>query len=156
MVQLLLEQHCGSRFARNTKKIWSFIKSNKNDNTGVSPLKAKNDINYSDSTLKVTTLNELFVCVVNKDEDASTIPDMVPSTHHSMDTISVTEEGLYKLFSNLRVHKAMGPDEIPTRLLKDIAEELTPISTLFYQACLDQGTKSDGWKMANVVPNFKR
>ena len=28
----------------------------------------------------------------------------------------------------------MGPDEIPTRLLKELAEELTPIFTLFYQA----------------------
>ena len=104
----------------------------------------------------MTTLNEQFVCVVNKDEDTSTMPDMVPSTHHSMDTISVTEEGLNKLFSNLQVHKAMGPDEIPTRLLKELAEELTPISILFYQACLDQGTKSDDRKIANVVPNFKK
>ena len=27
----------------------------------------------------------------------------------------------------------MGPDEIPTRLLKELAKDLTPIFTLFYQ-----------------------
>ena len=66
------------------------------------------------------------------------------------------EEGVHKLLSNLQVHKAMGPDEIPTRLLKELAEELTPIFTLFYQACLDQGTTPDDWQTANVVPIFKK
>ena len=140
----------------NPKKIWSFIKSKKNDNTGVSPLKAKNGITYSDSIMKVNTLNEQCVSVFNKNEDTSTIPDMVTSTHPSMDNIHVTQEGVHKLLSYLQVHKAMGPDEIPSRLLKELAKELTPIFTLFYQACLDQGTTPDDWKTANVVPIFKK
>ena len=81
---------------------------------------------------------------------------MGPRTHPLMDNISVTEEGVHKLLSNLQVHKAIGPDEIPTRLLKELADELTPIFTLFYQACLDQGTIPDDWKTANVVPIFKK
>ena len=72
--------------------------------------------------MKVNTLNEQFVSVFNKNENTSTIPDMGTSTHPSMDNISVTEEGVYKLLSNLQVHKAMGPDEIPTRLLKELTE----------------------------------
>ena len=106
--------------------------------------------------MKVNTLNEQFVSVFDKDEDTSTIPDMGPNIYRSIDNISVTEEGVYKLLSNLEVHKAMGPDEIPTRLLKELAEELTPIFTLFYQACLDQETVPDDWKTASVVPNFKK
>ena len=48
--------------------------------------------------------------------------------------ISVSKEGIYRLFSNLQVHKAVGPDEIPTRLLKELAEELTLIFILFSNA----------------------
>ena len=110
--------------------------------------------------MKVNTLNEQFVSVFNKDEDTSTIPDMGPSLHPSMDNISVTEAGVYNLLSNFQVHKAMGPDEIPTRLLKELAKELivylTPIFTLFYQACLDQGTIPDDWITANAIPIFKK
>ena len=140
----------------NPKKLWSFIKSKKNDSTGVSPLKAKNGITYSGSTMKVNTLNEQFVSVFNKDEDASSIPIMGPSPHPSMDHIIVTEECVLKLLSTLQVHKAMGPEELPTRLLKELSDELTPVFTVFYQASPDQGTIPDDWKTANVDPIFKK
>ena len=76
----------------------------------------------SSESIKVNTLNEQFVSVFNKNEDTSTIPDMGPSTHPSMDNINVTEEGVYKLLSNLQVHKDMGPDEIQTRFLTELTE----------------------------------
>ena len=50
----------------------------------------------------------------------------------------------------------MCPAEIPTRLFKELAEELTPIFSLLYQACLDQGTIPDDWKTTNVVPIFNK
>ena len=100
------------------KKLWSFIKSKKNKSTGVAPVKAKNGITHSDSTMKVNTLNDQFVSVFNKDEDISSISDMGTSPHPSMNHIIVTEAGVYKLLFSLQVHKAMGPDELPTRLLK--------------------------------------
>ena len=81
----------------NLKKIWSFIKSKKNDNTGISSLKVKNGITYLDSTMKVNSLNEQFVSVFNKNEDISTIPDTETFTHP-------TKEGVNKLLSNLQVH----------------------------------------------------
>ena len=50
------------------------------------------------------------------------------------------------LVSELDPHKASGPDEIPTRLLKELAQELTPILTLFFQASLAQGEIPSDWK----------
>ena len=82
--------------------------------------------------MKVITPIEQFVSVFDKDKDASTIPDMGPSPHPSLNNIIVTEEGVSKLLSNLQVHKTMDPDEIPSKLLKELVEELTPIFTLFY------------------------
>ena len=60
-------------------------------------------------------MNEQFVSVFNKDEDTSSIPDMGPSPHPSVDHIIVTEEGVFKLLSTLQVYKAIDPDELPTR-----------------------------------------
>ena len=68
--------------------------------------------------MKVKALNGQFVSVFNKNEDTSSMSDMGTSPHPSMKHISVTDEGVFKLLSSLQVHKAKGPDEIPTRLLK--------------------------------------
>ena len=73
-----------------------------------------------------------------------------------MDHITINPEGVHKLLTGLKMHKATGPDEIPTRLLKTLADELTPVISLFFQASLNQGIIPDDWKTANVVPVFKK
>ena len=73
-----------------------------------------------------------------------------------MDHIIINPEGIHKLLTGLKIHKATGPDEIPTRLLKTLADELTPVISLFFQASLNQGIIPDDWKTANVVPVFKK
>ena len=73
-----------------------------------------------------------------------------------MDNIIVSACGVFKLLSNLKIHKATGPDEIPARLLKELSAELTPVFTLFFQTSLNQGKVPDDWRKANVVPIFKK
>ena len=73
-----------------------------------------------------------------------------------MDNISISPAGVCKLLRGLKEHKATGPDKIPTRLLKTLAEELTPVYSLFFQASLNQSILPDDWKTADVVPVFKK
>jgi hypothetical protein len=70
-----------------------------------------------DSETKANILNKQFSSVFNTNEDKSTIPDKGPSPHPTMGPIEITENGVFKLLSNLKVHKAAGPDLIPTQLL---------------------------------------
>ncbi|KAI0210417.1 hypothetical protein LSAT2_004833 [Lamellibrachia satsuma] len=58
----------------NLKKFWSFIKSKKNDKSGVAPLK-KNDIVQSDSQTKADILNTQFSSVFMKG-DKSNVPNL--------------------------------------------------------------------------------
>ena len=64
------------------------------------------------------------------------IPDKGQSTHLRMDNIHITQNGVLKLLSNLNIHKAAGPDEIPTRLLKELAPYLAETFTTFFQASI--------------------
>jgi hypothetical protein len=73
-----------------------------------------------------------------------------------MPAISVGVEGVYKILSNLQIHKATGPDNISCRVLKETAKHIAPMLQLFFQASLDQGTLPNEWKKANVVPIFKK
>ena len=72
-----------------------------------------------------------------------------------MRPISVAAEGVASLLSNLDPCKASGPDGIPARFLKDMANDLAPLLTLIYQASLQQGCIPDEWKKALITPIYK-
>ena len=63
----------------------------------------------------------------------------------------VNTAGVAKLLKNINCHKATGPDGVPVRLLKEIADEIAPAITILFQASLDQGTTPSSWKTASVV-----
>jgi len=53
-------------------------------------------------------------------------------------------------------HKAPGPDNIPTKLLKETAQQMAPLLTIIFQASLNQGKLSSDWKSANVISIHKK
>ena len=137
-----------------SRRLGAIIKAKRCDQTGVSPLKEGNLL-YSDPTSQADILNNQFASVFTID-DTSNLPDLGPSPYPPMDGITINSQGIVKLLKNLNPHKATGPDGIPARLLKEIAEDIAPAITLLYQASLDQGTVPSTWKKALVVPIFKK
>ena len=81
-------------------------------------------------------------------------PPMDSTPSLDMLQFSIGVEGVKKLQQDLDIHKATGPDNIPTRLLKDYADKMAPILTLIYQASLPE--VPDDWREANVTPIFKK
>ena len=70
--------------------------------------------------------------------------------------INITEEGVKKLLLNLDPNKACGPDGISPRLLKVVAEEVTPALTLLFRNSYQTGTLPLDWKLAHITPVFKK
>ena len=140
----------------NPKKFWSFIKSKRCDSMGIAPLRQEDGINYSDKEMQANILNRQFSSVFNQNETPSTIKDKGPSPYETMPPIKVTNQGVLKLLRNLNIHKATGPDNVPSRLLKAVAPQISPTFTTFFQASIDQGKIPMEWKTANVVPIFKK
>lgn len=146
----------GSEENTNSKRSCGFIKSKRCDNTGVAPLKHQTSgITYSDNKTKANILNEQFSSVFNKNGDKNNITKK-ESPHPSMPEIKIHENGIFKLLNDLNIHKATGPDGIPAQVRKELAHELTPVMSLFFQASVNQGRIPDEWKEANVVPIFKK
>ena len=56
----------------------------------------------------------------------------------------------------MKPNKATGPDNIPSRLLIEAADEVSPALVLFFQATLVQGIIPLAWKNAFVSPVFKK
>ena len=66
-----------------------------------------------------------------------------------------TGEVLYLLL-NLKASKATGPDKIPSHLLKELAYQIDSALTLLYRVSINQGAVPLDWKMASIVPIFKK
>ena len=122
---------CGD-MANNPNKFWSYIKSKRCDNTGVASLLSDGKL-HSDNISKTRLLNEQFSSVFTR-ANTSSLPNLGPIPHPDIQRFDVTEEGVLKLLNNLNHHKASGPYNIPTRLLKEGATELSPIFTLLFNS----------------------
>ena len=73
-----------------------------------------------------------------------------------MKDIVVTKEGVTKLFKGLNPFKALGPDELHPRVLKELATELGPIFVHLFQQSIDSGEIPKEWTLANISPLFKK
>ena len=65
-------------------------------------------------------------------------------------------EEISKILSSLDVHKAIGPDKLPTIVLKECAESLAPSVTAVVNFGLRTGLQLTEWKKANVPPIHKK
>ena len=70
--------------------------------------------------------------------------------------IQVEEEGVRKLLQMTSPRKAIGPDYIPARVMKDCASELTPILKIIFNKSLQEDTVPNDWRHANVMAIFKK
>ena len=73
-----------------------------------------------------------------------------------MPPITVHINGVTKLLSDIKPYKLSGPDGIPAFLLKEVALPLAPPLILVFQASLNQQKLPSDWKVAHVVPVFKK
>lgn len=138
----------------NKNKFWKYIKSKRQDNTGVSPL-LSNGISHNNNTAKANILNDQFSSVFTK-ESTENLPTLPPKTANSMPEITISVKGVSTLLSKLKPNKASGPDGISSRLLKEAGSSIAPALSLIFEASITQGKVPLIWKKAHVSPLFKK
>ena len=142
-------------YKENSKIFWSFIKSKGQEWTGVAPLKNKMGFLQSDNKSKAEILNEQFQSVFTK-ENLNNCPNKGNSPYQTMSDIKINCKGVTKLLKNQNIHKATGPDSIPSFILKSAADQLAPILTDIFQTSINTGEVPQEWGDANIVPLFKK
>ena len=65
--------------------------------------------------------------------------------------ITISTPGVVKLLKSLNYRKAVGPDLVPTAMLKEYAEILGPILADVFQRSLDSGEIPQDWLNTNVA-----
>jgi len=73
-----------------------------------------------------------------------------------MTDIHTSEDNVYDKLCSLDIEKSSGPDDWHPRFFKEASFKLTkPLSVLF-QKTLDTGELPTVWRVADVVPVFKK
>jgi hypothetical protein len=136
------------------KRLWSYMKGLRRDNSGIAPLK-RDGLLHSDPKTKAELLNNQLSSVFTS-EDKINMPELGQSKTDNIPTLIVHQEGVAKLLRNLNPHKATGPEEISAQLLKTNAKQPAEPLSKFVQASIDQGKIPDDWKEALLTPLFKK
>ncbi|MCG8077787.1 MAG: reverse transcriptase family protein, partial [Candidatus Thiodiazotropha taylori] len=136
------------------KRLFNFIKSLRRDSTGVAPLKENGRL-HDDPKDKADILNRQYQSTWTR-EDKTNIPEPEGDPFPSIQDIKVTREGVEKLLLKLNPAKACGPDLLPARVLKELAQDIAPYLAIVFQKSLDTGNVPKDWRSANVTAIFKK
>ena len=138
----------------NSKPFWRYIRSLRQDNIGVSPLKNGGKLE-PDGLQKAEILSHQFKSVFTN-EDRISVDRLFGPNFPQIDSLVVAQKGMEKLLSGLDVNKAAGPDAIPCRLLKGLSNELAPVLCAIFMQSLNTGELPSDWLKAYITPVFKK
>ncbi len=104
---------------------------------------------------KADVLSHQYEKIFTK-EDTNHMLTMGDSRYISMPEIVIVVAGVEKLLKFLNPKKAIGPDMLPTRMLKENADLLAPILTKIFHHTLDTSRVPSDWPKANFIAIFKK
>ena len=137
----------------NPRDFYRYINSQKKDVQGFPPLKKRNGGGFAETDFETAgEFNGQFTDVFTKTEH-SQVP-LLNRKAPFMEDIVVSKEGVTKLLKGLNPSKALGPDELHPRVLKELASELGPVFAYRFQQSIDSGEIPKEWSLAKICPLF--
>ena len=139
----------------NNKAFWRYIKSQRTESSGVAPLKDKGQL-CSGPLGKAKILANQFKSVFTRDKDEDKDTHLHGPGYPSIGNITFDTVGIEKLLRGVNPSKAAGPDQIPCRMLHELATELAPVFTKLFQNSYNSGILPQNWRNAWISPVFKK
>ena len=115
----------------------------------------KNGQLHSYSRRKAEILNNQLFSVFTS-ENTTNIPKLTGPPNTEMPKFEITVQGVTELLEGIDGGKASGPDELPSLILKNAANEISPFLKIIFDQSLQTGKLPDDWVEANVAPVFKK
>ncbi|GAB0210394.1 hypothetical protein GRJ2_003505200 [Grus japonensis] len=106
---------------------------------------------------KVETFNAFFASVFNTDDrlwDPS-CPEL-EDRDCGKDKLPADPKIVQELLLHLDAYKSMGPDGIHPRVLRELADVIVRPFSIIFQRSWESGEVPVDWKMADIVPIFKK
>ena len=120
-------------------------------------MEVNGELVYED-TKKANALNEFFRSCSHIDGHDDELDYSTDVPHAIIEDIQVerNEVPVFKILVGLKQGKATGPNNIPNRVLKNCAADITARLTRIIQHSLNTGRMAKCWKIANLTPLDKK
>jgi len=115
-----------------------------------------NNTFLTDDKDKACAFNDFFLSHSNIDTSNAHLPPPIELIEEKMVSVTVTEQEVYDLIKTLDTSKATGPDDISPKLLYEAGVTIVPSLTKLFNLCLGKAKFPSMWKMANVLPLYKK
>ena len=103
---------------------------------------------------KADLLSNYFSTVFVKDNN--NMPDFNVACQNVLNSFSCDKKSMIKIVKKLKLSSSPCPDKVTALFLKNIIANIADPLCILYNACLDDGYVPNEWKIAYVVPIFKK
>ena len=149
------ERNVAKNSKSNSKAFWKYVNNKLKRPTGISNLKNGDKLTKSDEE-KANVLNKFFSSVFTV-EDTENMPTLNPHNDDQfLSEIILTKQAVTSKLKNLNVNKVMGPDKIPTIILKKLSSELSLPLLKKLNKSLSGGQIPLYWKTAEITAIYKK
>ena len=124
--------------------------------TKIPPLRTYNNEYAYTNEEKSEVLNNFF-CTVSTIDDANVnLPNFELRTNNTLSNINILQSEVIDILNLLKVNKAIGPDGISHRMLKYTSKTISVPLTKLFNLSLEQNIYPCLWKVAHVMPLYKK
>ena len=137
------------------RRFSSYVKSRTANKETVGPLKIDGIMVHDDSVI-CEELNTFFSSVFTR-EDVSYMPNF-ENVHNgsTIENLHITPDMITKEVAKLSSSSSCGPGGYTNRFLKDFCHVLANPLSMVFNELLTTNTVPDSWKLAHVIPIFKK
>ncbi|GAB0209633.1 mitochondrial enolase superfamily member 1 [Grus japonensis] len=153
-----LELKLASVVSDNKKVFFKYVNSKRRSKENIGAILVEDAHLTNRDEEKVEAFNVVFASVFNNIDSpwATRSPESEDYECGNSDFSCVDTEIVRDQLYQLNVHKSMGPDGFPPRLLKELADITVGLLSIIYQGSWESGEVPADWKLANVIPIYKK
>lgn len=142
--------------SKNFWKIMGRFMGKKASSVCIPPLYIDNNKYAYTNIEKADTLNIFFSSISTIDDANVPLPDFEKRTDSVLSQLIINPSEILDVLKVLKVNKATGPDGISHRMLKNTSKTIAIPLTKLYNLSLKQCKFPSLWKVAHVMPLFKK